>query len=227
MPQVTTATERLEKSFVKHLRIEADRVFFLMGKQKNVDAALAVADNWESFLQRGVKGVTSDVFSIYQITKFRHRTDQKSIQIGFRDDKDKNRSLEIKVDDPSTRGTIDQQLGRALEGNGLQKSCRPASALAVSWKPALVILGTTLIGGLVTLSQADGGIEAPDSSGRFSGGRTAKKAKGLAVLFRLAANALGFWGCLLLTLAIIGLAVWTLLRKLTRRPTVTEYRLES
>jgi len=74
---------------------------------------------------------------------------------------------------------------------------------------------------------AGSGLEASDSENRFSGDRSARKAKGLAILFRTVANVLGFWGCLLVTLAIIGLAVWSLLRKLTRRPTVTDYRLES
>jgi len=227
MPQITTVTERLEKSFVKHLRIEADQVFFLMGKKKYVDAALLNADNLAESLQRGFKGVTADAFPLGQITKFRQRSDRKSILIAFRNENGKNRSIEINVADPSKRKAIDDHLGPLLKGSGLQRINKPASALAVAWKPVLLILGTAFVGGLVTLSQTQGGIEAPDSSGGFSGGRSAKKAKGIAVLFRVVANALGFWGCLLLTLAIIGFAAWTLIRKLTQRPTITEYRLES
>lgn len=227
MSQITTVTELLEKSFVKHLRIEADQVFFLIGKKKYMDAALLNADNLAQSLQRGFKGVTADVFSIDQITTFRQRSDRKSIYLGFRNENGKNRSIEINVADPSTRRTIDDHLGALLKGSGLQKISKPASAFAVAWKPVLLILGTAFVGGLVTLSQTQGGIEAPDSSDRFSGGRSARKAKGIAVLFRVVANALGFWGCLLLTLGIIGIAAWTLIRKLTQRPTITEYRIES
>ncbi len=224
MPATISVTERLEKSFVKHLRIEGDRMFFLMGKQKHVDAALLNPDDLAQSLQRGFKGVTSDTFSVNQITRFRQRSDRKTILIGFRNDRGKNRSIEINVTDPSTRKTIEEHLGPLLKENGLQKISQPASAFAVAWKPTLVIVGTALIGGSVTLSQAQGGIEASDSSSGFSGGRTAKKAKGLVVLFRLVANALGFWGCLLLTLAIIGIAAWSLVRKLALRPVITEYQ---
>jgi len=112
-------------------------------------------------------------------------------------------------------------MGAVLEGRGFTQSNKGVSWFWLAWKPIAVALAALFFGGLLTMSQATGGINPNEID--HGTGRSGRRAKGASIIISLVANLLGFWGCLMVTLAIVAGCVFFLIRKFSNRPTVTVF----
>jgi positive regulator of sigma E activity len=144
------------------------------------------------------------------------------IKIWFDKGNGKTDSIESYAKSTDLRQKITQTLSRSLSSNGLKKTSKNASPISQAILPLAGLGLAVLIGGTLTVLQASGN-ENPDLDSDFSGGRSARRAKGLRLILTSLADVLGFTGCLIATLVAIGIALLFLFLRLKNRPTVLTF----
>jgi len=153
---LTTMVQNLEKGYVKMIRFDTDKILYASGKRSKVSTTLDFPCETPEALAKNANGGKTFYLNFSDITRFRTRSDKKTIDIGFKDAKGRSCTIDIDASNLATKEFVAQTVGGVLEGSGFEKSQRPASAFSVSWRPALLMLGTLVIGGLFTAAQATG-----------------------------------------------------------------------
>jgi len=217
---LTTLVQDLEKGYVKMIRFDTDKILYVSGKRKKVSTALDFPCETPEKLKSLANGGKTYLLDYSDITRFRTRSDRKTIDIGFKDAKGRSCTIDIDASDNATKALVFQTVSGLMQGSGFEKSKKPASAFSVSLVPVLVMLATIVIGGLITALEGTGkGVQLDEDS--FGTSRRSRQAQGVAKLVAFISNTIGFWGCLVVTLAILLGALVYLLQRLANRPVVT------
>ena len=217
---IATIAQKLEKGYAKMVRFDSDKILYVSGKQKKIGNPLEFPCDTAEELESHANGGKTQFLNLSDITRFRSRSDKKTIDIGFTDDKGRACTIEIDASSRDQKELVLSKFGNQLEQTaGFVKADKQVSAFSLSWGPTLLMLVTVVVGGLLTVSQASGeGIQFDEEHG---GGRSARKARAMRGMISGVSNLLGFWGCLIVTLVTLLICGAYLFKRLKNRPIVS------
>ena len=222
MPTIATVVQHLQHGHQKKIRFDSDKILYVKGNVRKIQNAFLHDHDSSESLKAAAVGATSAVhLPLEQITRFQVRSDRRTIDIGYKNDKGRKCTIEIDAPNLANKNAIVQAMGIILKSKGLVQSDKELSFFWLAWKPIAWALAALFFGGLLTMAEASGGIDP--SKIDHGTGRSGRRAKGASIIISLVANLLGFRGCLLVTLALLGICLFVLIRKLSNRPTVTVF----
>jgi hypothetical protein len=196
--------ESLEKGRLRVLAYDSSRLMFVSGNGDLIRTALAAGASTAEEMSKHKLGAFATAVDVPfgSVKKFRINESSGASYVQYTTPAGKTNSFEIRIADASARGRFLDEFEQAASVHNLTKQTQNASLISVTWFPIAVMLGAFLVGGAMTVLQASRG-EIDTSEISSAGGRSARKANGLVLLLTSASNALGFWGTMLVTAAVM------------------------
>ena len=211
-------TEKMEKGRMRLMTSDDQKIVFVSGVGNKINAAAqSGAQSAQDFKGHGLGtyGVAHEV-AYSEVTKLDFNDANGLLVVRYQAANGKSNSIEIKIRDKSKRQPALNWLGGNLKKHGLARSTKPVSAFSLLLGPVALGAIVAFLGGLMTLMQGGDVAFDPDQAG--GSGRRQAIGRGVAVILNLIGDTLGFYGCLVVTIALLAAIIFYAWRRLSSRP---------
>ncbi|HBE71584.1 MAG TPA: hypothetical protein DDW52_25860 [Planctomycetaceae bacterium] len=216
--------ESMEKGRARLLRYDENGMTYVSGNEGKLRKAFEMGARSASELKAqglGSFAVAKNI-AYEEVVKLQANERTGATTVRFKKSRGPSEEVEIRIKNLQHLQSMLDYMGSKLTEGGLVRQQRKESPVSVLVFPTLVMIVALIVGGaLTTLQGADGGIDTSELDN--SGGRSARKARGIVSLLAILSNLLGFWGSLLITLVVVAIGALLAFLRVSNRANVISY----